>query len=69
LATLYMPSTRPRRIVRRAAMVLVVVVLLCTGWLMLGESPEIQRSRAIRLGIGSRPPTSSRADGGFGVGR
>src|SRR5262245_50539355 len=49
-----MPSTRPRRIVRRAVMVVAVLVLLtCASWLMLQEPPksELELSRGIELGM------------------
>lgn len=49
-----MPATRPRRIVRRAVMVLagaVLLVGLASVWLAKHESSEVQRSRALRLGM------------------
>ena len=46
-----MPTTRTNRIVRRAVMVLAGVVLIFTGWLVLREPPEIERSRGIKLGM------------------
>ena len=47
-------TTRPRRKVRRTVVVLgvaVLVVCLCWSWLATHEPPEIQRSRALRIGM------------------
>lgn len=52
-----MPSTRPRRIVRCALLALAVAVMLAGGifgLLALRESPDLQRSRGIKLGMSRR---------------
>lgn len=46
-----MPPPRPRRIVTRAVLALAGVVLLVSVWLVVREPPEIERSRAITLGM------------------
>lgn len=51
--------TRPRRIVRRAVMGTVLVACLCWSWLAMQESPEIQRSRALRIGMTMSEATSA----------
>src|SRR5262245_47847557 len=64
-----MPTTRSRRIVRRAVMALgAVVIFLWGAWAIIGDPTEIERSRAIRLGMleldvqeamGGRPTTAT----------
>lgn len=45
-----MPTTHKRRFVRRAVMVLVVVVPIAVVWLMMHEPAEVRRARDIKLG-------------------
>jgi hypothetical protein len=52
--TAVMATTRRRRIVRRAATALTGVVLLLAivaAWIATREPPEIERSRALRIGM------------------
>lgn len=68
-----MPATRPRRIVRRAVMALVVVaVLLGIGlaWVAMREPLEIQRSRSLRLGMTKAEVEAvmGRSDAGWFIG-
>ena len=64
-----MPTTRRRRIVRRAVMAMAGVVLLVISitWLVQREPPEIQRSRALRIGMTSAEVEAvmGQADGSY----
>jgi hypothetical protein len=46
-----MPTTRPRRIVRRAVMAITAVVIAVIVWLTMREPPVVEPSRKIRLGM------------------
>lgn len=68
-----MPAPHARRIVRRAVIALAVVVLLGLGlaWVATRESREIERSRALRIGMtrAEVEAVMGKQDGSWGVGR